>query len=177
MLSNTADTKPSPSAVCHEAGGSLSTGIMDAHRIRESRKTLPLKAPANRLHSGRRQSAATRMAAHTPTPMNGKASDKWRKCKLTATFTPIAMSRMEATTTTRGQSTVIPAGASFVIGEYRCCRMAAGIPKITMATPAGTNASSTSRGFTPSIHIIVVVVSPTTLPEPPALEAATMAAR
>ena len=30
---------------------------------------------------------------------------------------------------------------------------------------------------TPSIHIIVVVVSPTTLPEPPALEAATIAAR
>jgi hypothetical protein len=29
---------------------------------------------------------------------------------------------------------------------------------------------------TPSIHIMVVVVSPTTLPEPPAFEAATMAA-
>jgi hypothetical protein len=29
----------------------------------------------------------------------------------------------------------------------------------------------------PSIHIMVVVVSPTTEPEPPALEAATMAAR
>ena len=29
----------------------------------------------------------------------------------------------------------------------------------------------------PAIHIIVVVVSPTTLPAPPALEAATIAAR
>jgi hypothetical protein len=29
----------------------------------------------------------------------------------------------------------------------------------------------------PSIHIMVVVVSPTTLPAPPALAAATMAAR
>ena len=29
----------------------------------------------------------------------------------------------------------------------------------------------------PSIHIIVVVVSPTTLPEPPAFDAATIAAR
>ena len=38
-------------------------------------------------------------------------------------------------------------------------------------------ASSTSSGWTPAIHIIVVVVSPTTLPAPPALDAATMAAR
>ena len=34
-----------------------------------------------------------------------------------------------------------------------------------------------ASGLTPSIHIIVVVVSPTTLPAPPALEAATIAAR
>ena len=46
-----------------------------------------------------------------------------------------------------------------------------------MATPAATNASSTLSGLTPSIHIMVVVVSPTTLPEPPALEAATIPAR
>ncbi len=48
---------------------------------------------------------------------------------------------------------------------------------MNIASPAATKASSTSRGSTPSIHIIVVVVSPTTLPEPPALEAATIAAR
>ena len=46
-----------------------------------------------------------------------------------------------------------------------------------IAAPAATNASSTSSGSTPSIHIMVVVVSPTTLPEPPAFEAATIAAR
>jgi hypothetical protein len=34
-----------------------------------------------------------------------------------------------------------------------------------------------AQGLTPAIHIIVVVVSPTTLPAPPAFEAATMAAR
>ncbi len=45
------------------------------------------------------------------------------------------------------------------------------------ATTAATNASTTLSGLTPSIHIMVVVVSPTTLPEPPALEAATIAAR
>jgi len=42
---------------------------------------------------------------------------------------------------------------------------------------APTYASSTSSGSTPPIHIMVVVVSPTTLPEPPAFEAATIAAR
>ena len=64
-----------------------------------------------------------------------------------------------------------------MIGEYLCCCNAAGMPKITIATLAATNASSTDSGLTPSIHIIVVVVSPTTLPEPPAFEAATIAAR
>ena len=33
-----------------------------------------------------------------------------------------------------------------------------------------------AEGGTPWIHIIVVVVSPTTLPEPPAFDAATIAA-
>ena len=46
-----------------------------------------------------------------------------------------------------------------------------------MATLAATKASSTLSGLTPSIHIMVVVVSPTTLPEPPAFDAATIAAR
>jgi hypothetical protein len=39
------------------------------------------------------------------------------------------------------------------------------------------NASSTSTGEIPAIHIIVVVVSPITLPAPPVFEAATIAAR
>ena len=78
---------------------------------------------------------------------------------------------------TRAHSMRRPAGASFTMGEYRCCWIAAGMPHTTSATLAATNASSTLSGLTPSIHIMVVVVSPTTLPEPPALEAATMAAR
>ncbi len=51
------------------------------------------------------------------------------------------------------------------------------MPKITIANPAAVYASKTARGDTPSIHIIAVVMSPTTLPEPPALDAATIAAR
>jgi hypothetical protein len=40
-----------------------------------------------------------------------------------------------------------------------------------------TYACSTASGETPLIHIIVVVVSPITLPAPPAFEAATIATR
>jgi len=38
-------------------------------------------------------------------------------------------------------------------------------------------ASKTARGETPDIHIMVVVVSPTTLHAPPAFDAATIAAK
>ena len=51
------------------------------------------------------------------------------------------------------------------------------MPQMTTAVPEAMKASSTSSGEMPAIHIMVVVVSPTTLPEPPALEAATIAAR
>ena len=93
------------------------------------------------------------------------------------TLARIATIRIAATMATRTHSMRRPDGASLMIGEYLCCWNAAGMPKITIATLAATKASSTDNGLTPSIHIIVVVVSPTTLPEPPALEAATIAAR
>src|SRR5215470_17478164 len=43
MLSNTAETKPSPRAVCHDAAGSFSTGIIEAQVTSASRKMVPLK--------------------------------------------------------------------------------------------------------------------------------------
>ena len=64
-----------------------------------------------------------------------------------------------------------------MIGEWRCCVSAAGMPKTNRATPEPMKASSTWSGLTPAIHIMVVVVSPTTLPAPPPFEAATIAAR
>src|SRR5436305_1397284 len=42
MLSKTADTKPRPSAVCQEATGSRSTGIIEAAVTSASRKIVPL---------------------------------------------------------------------------------------------------------------------------------------
>ena len=72
----------------------------------------------------------------------------------------------------------MPGGMSFMIGEYFCCCMAAGMPKMKMATDdRHIGLDARTSGLTPAIHIMVVVVSPTTLPAPPALEAATMAAR
>ena len=50
------------------------------------------------------------------------------------------------------------------------------MPKTKSASTAGAKAWKTAAGEMPLIHIIVVVVSPTTEPEPPAFEAATIAA-
>jgi hypothetical protein len=55
--------------------------------------------------------------------------------------------------------------------------MAAGMPKINNATVEAMIASNSRAGEIPAIHIIVVVVSPNTLQAPPALDAATIAAR
>ncbi len=84
---------------------------------------------------------------------------------------------MKATTPSDHPSTRAPTSASFWIGCSACCCRAAMTPKIISATIAAIYASNTSRGGIPEIHIMVVVVSPTTLPDPPALDAATMPAR
>ena len=100
MLSKTAETKPSPKAVCHEAAGSFSTGIIEAHRIKESRKMLPLNAPGSSFQSGCRHSAVTRMAAQTAAPMNGKLSECSANLTLINTFIAIAAARMITTIVT-----------------------------------------------------------------------------
>jgi hypothetical protein len=61
------------------------------------------------------------------------------------------------------------------MGENFCCLIEAGIPKINNATLDAITASNTAPGGMPAIHIMVVVVSPSTLQAPPAFEAATMA--
>ena len=76
MLSNTAETKPRLSAVCHEALGNLSTGISVAHRTNDRRKMLPFTLAGTISQSGRRNNVLTRRASVTDSPMNGKASDQ-----------------------------------------------------------------------------------------------------
>ena len=61
------------------------------------------------------------------------------------------------------------------IGDHLYCCLALISPKIKKAIIAGTKARVKLKGSCPAIHIRVVVVSPTTEPEPPALEAATIA--
>jgi hypothetical protein len=75
MLSKTAETKPRPSAVCHDAAGSFSTGIIEAQVTNESRKTVPLKVSGSTPQSGCRKGTANRMAAHTAKPMTGHSSN------------------------------------------------------------------------------------------------------
>ena len=74
MLSKKAEMKPSASADTHEAGGSLSTGIIEAHSTSDSRKTEPLMVSGSTSQSWRRTPTVIMMATHTATPMKGKCS-------------------------------------------------------------------------------------------------------
>ena len=117
MLSNTADTKPSPSAVCHDASGSCSTGIIDAQVTSASRKIVPLKVSGITSQSGRRSGAVARMTTQTASPITGMTSSSAGNFRLAMTFARIATTRIAATMNTRVQSTCKLRGASFTIGE------------------------------------------------------------
>src|ERR1700674_4158756 len=71
ILSKTAEMKPSPSAANADAGGSFSTGIIEAHVTSESRNTVPLKVSGNTSQSGRRSGRLARIASQTATPIKG----------------------------------------------------------------------------------------------------------
>ena len=177
ILSNTDETTPRPSAVCHDAAGNVSTGITEAAVTSARRKIVPLKVSGRMVQSGARKTAVSKIAAQTASPSTGTVSSSAGNFRFAVTFATSAAVRMTATMKTRTPSTRKPLGGFFTIGEKRCCRIAAGTAKIASATTAAIYASRTLSGLIPSIHIIVVVVSPTTLPAPPALEAATIAAR
>src|SRR5688572_30686860 len=172
MLSKTAERKPSPRVVIEEAAGSFSTGIIEAQVTSASRKIEPLKAPGRSFQSGWRITAAVRRAIQTAVPITGKWSRTSLKYRLATTFATIAAIRIQNTIASRAQSTCTDSAESFMIGWKACCCLAAKYAKNAVAAKAATYASSTASGLTPSIHIIVVVVSPTTLPDPPALDAA-----
>src|SRR5262245_66595339 len=87
MLSNTADTKPRPSAVGHDAAGSSSTGIIEADVTRASRKIVPLKVSGSTFQSGRRNEAVANRTAHTDKPRTGTRPSSSGKCRLVTTFT------------------------------------------------------------------------------------------
>src|SRR5687768_18231878 len=97
MLSKTDDRNPRANELGHDAEGSFSTGISEAHSTSASRKILPLKAFGIRLHCGLRRGTHANIATQTATPMKGNASDKCLNFRLTVTLVAIAATRMSAT--------------------------------------------------------------------------------
>jgi hypothetical protein len=104
MLSNTAEMNPSARADGQEAGGRLSTGIIEAQVTSDSRNTEPLKAPGIRLHSGLRSGTATSKATQMAAPRKGKCSAAAANFRFTVTLVMMAATRMKTTMPTRAQS-------------------------------------------------------------------------
>ena len=138
MLSNTDDTKPRPSVVCHDADGNVSTGITEAAVTSARRKIVPLKVSGMMLQSGVRRNAVSKIAAQTASPSTGSVSSSAGNFRFAVTFATNAAVRMAATMKTRAPSTRDPLGGFFTIGEKRCCLIAAGTAKIASATTAAT---------------------------------------
>src|SRR5262249_32962318 len=130
------DRKPSPKAVCHDAAGSSSTGIIDAHVTNANRKIVPLEVSGMIAQSGLRNGAVARMTIQTAIPSTGKTSSTAGNRRFAVTLAPIATTRIAATIHTRTHSTRSPEGASRTIGENRCCVTAAGIAKTAKAATA-----------------------------------------
>src|SRR5690606_14792320 len=105
MLSNTAETQPRPKAVCHDAAGSVSTGISDAQVTSVSRNSVPFTDAGTTFQSVDTKSAETTIAIQTPAA--GKSS---------STFVAIAPTRISATTTSLRHLTSSPVTSSRWIG-------------------------------------------------------------
>ena len=99
---------------------------------------VPLKVSGITFQSGFFHAAVTRMTAQTARPITGRMSSSRGNRRLATTFDRIAATRIANTMTTRAHSTRTPGGMSLMIGEYRCCWIAAGMPKMKIATAAAT---------------------------------------
>ena len=104
MLSNTADTKPSPSVVRGEGLGKRSTGIIEAIKTSESRKIELLRVRGSTSQSGRRIPMEITIAVQTATPMNGKLPECFGNFVFTVMFAATATTRISATIPIRIQS-------------------------------------------------------------------------
>ena len=80
MLSNTAETKPRPKAVCQDADGQfLHRHHRSAGHQREQENACPWSPPAAAPSPAAAPARVSRIATHTATPMNGKAV---RRCSV-----------------------------------------------------------------------------------------------
>ena len=91
--------------------------MSEAQVTSESRKIVPLNVSGITSQSGRRNSAVTRMAAHTASPRSGNASSSAGNLRLAITFAAIAVTSITATMKTRAHSTLNSEGACLTIGE------------------------------------------------------------
>src|SRR5258705_5243624 len=115
MLSKTAERNPRPKAVCQEAAGSFSTGIIAAQATSESRKIVPLNVAGITFQSGARSGIEARIAAHTASPITAARSSQTGNQTLATTLPTMAATRMNPTLSPRGQSAGEPAAASLLI--------------------------------------------------------------
>src|SRR2546429_4895944 len=104
MLSNTAETKPKPSAVGHEAAGSFSTGINEAAVTNARRKIVPLKVSGITFQSGARSPAVSRMTAQTAMPRTGTESSRTGNFKLAGIFGASSSTRVATSMDAHAQS-------------------------------------------------------------------------
>src|SRR5690349_7609359 len=148
MLSNTAETNPSPNAVCHDGGGSCSTGISEADNTSASRTTVFLNAPGSSVQAGRRTGLATTIARNAARPTTGTRSGTAGKYTFAVTLAVIAAANVNSTMPSRGQSSGRACTASFTIGACAFCWNAAMRPHTTSAGSAATYACTTSSGDT-----------------------------
>src|SRR6187200_2416026 len=125
MLSNKADTNPSPSVDCHEGGGSVATGIIDAQITSDNRNALLLSPSGSSCQSGRRIGAQIKSPAHAAAPITGNRSSAAGNARFVTTVVTMMTIKMNATTATRVQSIAIAARSLLTIGAYVCCWRAA----------------------------------------------------
>ena len=178
MLSNTADTKPSPIATCHDASGSLCTGIIDAASTSDSRNTAPRERAGQLAPSaGARSGTQTRIATQTAAPMNGNGRRDPLKLDVDDDVDDDRGDQDQRDDEHARPVDATPAGASRDDRRVALLLQRRRDAEDHQRERRGDVGLEHRSGDTPSIHIIVVVVSPTTLPEPPAFDAATIAAR
>lgn len=112
--------------------------MSEAHHTSASRNRLPLRAPGSRLHCGLPTGALAKMASMTAAPMTGNDPSTTGRFNVNHTLAPIADSRMKPTIARRAPSTRTPGLASFWIGWWACCCLAANTPKMHSATAPPT---------------------------------------
>jgi hypothetical protein len=177
MLSKTGGENPQAEGGLPRRRGQLLDRHHRRRRDEREQEDRPLKVERRSDQSGARSGTETRIAAQTARPDHRPmVQDRRGTGGSPTTLATIGDHEDEG-----DDSDASPVDAHFPAadpsgsGSRPAAASRRSRRRCTSRRPAATNASRTESGLTPAIHIIVVVVSPTTLPEPPAFDAATIA--